>query len=99
MLFITFGDIDHAIIEKGLFRKDPTYQPGDIYTLIVTFNLYVWNVVKERTDGTYHLGELKNGKLKWLDTVTCVEHPAIEISKHMKTFKPCSISPPIPVQK
>lgn len=81
-LYYIWRTLDHAIIEKGLYRKDATYQPGDNYTLIVTFNLYVWNVVKERTDGTYQLGELKNGKLKWLDTVTCSDHPAIEISKH-----------------
>jgi inner membrane protein len=80
-LYYIWRTLDHAIIEKGLYRKDATYQPGDKYTLIVTFNLYVWNVVKECTDGTYQLGELKNGKLKWLDTITCSDHPAVEVSK------------------
>ncbi|MDR6554084.1 metal-dependent hydrolase [Paenibacillus qinlingensis] len=81
-LYYIWRTLDHAIIEKGLYRKDATYQPGDKYTLIVTFNLYVWNVVKECANGTYQLGELKNGKLKWLDTITCAEHPAVEVSKH-----------------
>ncbi|WNR45597.1 metal-dependent hydrolase [Paenibacillus roseipurpureus] len=80
-LYYIWRTLDHAIIEKGLYRKDPTFQHGDTYTLIVTFNLYVWNVVKKRPSGTYQLGELKNGKLKWLDTITCTEHPAIEASK------------------
>ncbi|MGG1517503.1 metal-dependent hydrolase [Paenibacillus oryzisoli] len=80
-LYYIWRTLDHFIIEKGLYRKDPTYQPGDKYTLIVTFNLYVWNVVKRRANGTYQLGELKNGKLKWLDTVTSAEHPAVEASK------------------
>ncbi|MFC5447645.1 metal-dependent hydrolase [Paenibacillus aestuarii] len=80
-LYYMWRSLDHYILEKGLYRKDPTYQPGDKYTLIVTFHFYVWNVVKRRTDGTFQLGELRNLKLKWIDTIKCEEHPAIEASK------------------
>ena len=98
-LYYMWRSLDHYILEKGLYRKDPTYQPGDQYTLIATFNLYVWNVVKRRMDGTYQLGEMRNLKLKWMDTIKCDNHPAIEASKQHEDIKHCSISPPTPALK
>ncbi|UJF32312.1 metal-dependent hydrolase [Paenibacillus hexagrammi] len=86
-VYYMWRSLDHYILEKGLFRKDPTYKPGDSYTLIATFHLYVWNVVKRRGDGTYQLGELRNLKLKWIDTVKCDSHPAIEVSKNHENIQ------------
>lgn len=86
-IYYIWRSLDHYILEKGLYLKDPTYQPGEKYTLIVTFSLYLWNVVKLRNDGSYQLGELRNGKLKWMDTVRCQEHPAIEVSKKHENIK------------
>jgi len=80
-LYYIWRSIDHYLLEKGLRHKDAGYAPGDHYMLGTTLNLYVWNVVKRRQDGSFQLGELRNGKLKWVDTIRCVEHPAVEASK------------------
>jgi inner membrane protein len=73
--------IHHYILTRELAQKDQFYQPGDRYILIPTINLYVWHVVKTQKGGGYVLGELKNHQLKWVDSINCSIHPAVEISK------------------
>lgn len=80
-VYYVWRTLDHYLLEIGLHRKDPGHAEGDKYILIPTFNLYVWNVVKRKASGSYALGELKNGKLRWVDEVTCAKHPAVEVSK------------------
>jgi inner membrane protein len=80
-IYYVWRTLDHYFLEKGLALKDPHYQAGNKYILIPTFHLYVWNVVKRRADGVFTLGELRNGKLKWIDEVKCASHPAVEASK------------------
>jgi inner membrane protein len=80
-LYYVWRTADHYFLQKSLRNKDETYREGDRYLLIPTFHLYVWNVVKQKKDGAYALGELKNAKLRWVDEVRCSEHPAIEHSK------------------
>ena len=43
--------------------------------------------MKQRTDGTYQLGELKNSKLKWLDTVKCETIQPSRFPRLTRTFK------------
>ncbi|NHN33597.1 metal-dependent hydrolase [Paenibacillus agricola] len=71
----------HHQLETGLYQKDPIYEQGDSYTLIPTFNLNFWQIVKRKKDGQFVLGEYKNSRIKWVDEVACAVHPAIEISK------------------
>lgn len=70
---------------RKLFRKlpqqDPTGQSGDRYTLLPTVSLYRWNIVRQSTDCTFGVGEWDHGKLRWLDSLKCDEHPAIDASK------------------
>ncbi|MCC2685087.1 MAG: metal-dependent hydrolase [Paenibacillaceae bacterium] len=73
--------ITHYVLQSGLYRKDLSYERGEKYILIPTVNLYVWNIVKRRNDGTFMLGELRNNHLKWIDHVSCDCHPAVEASK------------------
>lgn len=71
----------HFRLEKGLRHKDADYADNDRYNLIPTFNINAWNVIKLRQNGSYMLGELKNGKLQWIDQVSSCDHPAAEASK------------------
>jgi inner membrane protein len=80
-VYYVWRTIDHAVLERGLKRKDTDYREGDRYTLIPTVHITNWNVVKQRKDGTYCLGELRAGELRWVDEVKCAEHPAVEASK------------------
>ncbi len=80
-LYYIWRSLDHYYLEKGLSVKDIGYEAGDKYTLIATFNLYVWNVVKRKSNGVYVLGELRNGNLNWVDSVKCADHPAVDASK------------------
>jgi inner membrane protein len=80
-VYYIWRSADHFFLQKNLYTKDTKHEPGDTYMLITTFNLYVWNVVKKKLDGSYVLGELKNGSLRWVDQVKCSDHPAVEASK------------------
>ncbi|MGG2201772.1 metal-dependent hydrolase [Paenibacillus validus] len=71
----------HHRLESTLYRQDPEYAPGDKYTLIPTVHLYHWQVVKQKNDTTFSLGEYRNGRIKWVDHVKCDCHPAVEASK------------------
>jgi inner membrane protein len=81
ILYYIWRSLTHYVLESGLYRKDPEYEPGEKYILIPTVNLYVWNIVKRKNDGQFRLGELRNGQLRWVDVVGCHNHPAIEASK------------------
>ena len=80
-VYYLWRSLDHYGLEKSLVKQDAHHEPGDRYTLIPTFNLNVWNVVKRGKQGSYTLGELRRGQLKWVDHIRCYEHPAIEASK------------------
>lgn len=71
----------HHRLESNLYRQDPSYSPGDKYTLIPTVHLYQWHVVKRQNETTFSLGELRNGRIKWIDQVQCDSHPAVDASK------------------
>lgn len=66
----------------SLARLDKEHRQGDSYIAIPTISLTIWNVVKQAADGTFFVGNLREGKLKWLDRVRCSDHPAVEKSKN-----------------
>jgi inner membrane protein len=80
-VYYAVRSIYHYRLTKSLAAKDPFHQKSDKYILIPTINYSVWHVVKTQQDGTYVLGELKNHQLKWVDSITCSKHPAVEASK------------------
>ncbi|MFC0211226.1 metal-dependent hydrolase [Paenibacillus chartarius] len=80
-LYYIWRTIVHSVLERRLGKQDPLHRDGDRYILIPTVHLNAWNVVKQRTDGTYALGELRSGALRWIDEVKCDDHPAVDASK------------------
>lgn len=80
-LYYCWRSLHHYLLERSMPLKDPEYQPGDRYYMIPTINLYAWNAVKRKADGTYAIGDFKRSQLNWLDHVSCACHPAVEASK------------------
>ncbi len=80
-LYYVWRTWTHFVLERKLPVIDPAYAKGDRHNLIPTVHLNVWNVVKRKTDGSFAVGELRGGELRWLDTVKSAEHPAVEASK------------------
>ncbi|MDB5053654.1 MAG: hydrolase [Bacilli bacterium] len=80
-LYYVVRTIYHKVLTKGLSIQDLNHQNGDQYLLIPTINLYVWHVVKKQKSGQYVLGEYKNHQLKWIDSISCADHPAVDASK------------------
>ncbi|MEI7025379.1 metal-dependent hydrolase [Paenibacillus sp. y28] len=86
-LYYIWRTAAHAVAERSMPRRDPGYKPGDRYMLIPTINLYIWNIVKQKTDGSYELGELRHGQVRWIDKVRPHSHPAIEASRNHPDIK------------
>lgn len=80
-IYYIWRTVTHYVLSGKLRFHDSEFKSGERYYLIPTVNLYVWNVVKRKLDGAYHLGEWKRGRLTWVDTVKSDEHPAVEASK------------------
>lgn len=80
-IYYVWRTVVHFRLEKSIWHRDPTHNSNDRYYVLPTVNLSQWNVVKDRGDGTYTLGELKNNQLQWIDSVRCMDHPAITASK------------------
>ncbi|GAB2676509.1 metal-dependent hydrolase [Paenibacillus thermoaerophilus] len=80
-LYYVARTIQHRRVERRLPIQDREYAEGDRYTAIPTIHLYHWNVVKRRADGSYRLGEVRNGVLRWVDRAVCDSHPAIEATR------------------
>ncbi|WP_166240616.1 metal-dependent hydrolase [Paenibacillus turpanensis] len=73
--------IVHAILERRMPVQDSEYEPGDTYMLVPTVNLQNWNIVKQKKDGSYVLGDLRSGSIRWEETAVCSSHPAAAASK------------------
>lgn len=72
----------HFQLERNIYKKDHKFKFGEKYTIIPTYQLFNWNVVKRKNNpSNYSLGEYKNGKLTWIDEIKCANHPAVETSK------------------
>lgn len=75
-------------LHKRLPSLDDHYEDQDSYLLIPTISLYDWNVVKQRADGSYVIGDLKHGsKLRWVDSARCSDHPAVEQSMNDRSIQ------------
>ncbi len=81
VLYYVWRTLAHAKLQRSLPLKDKNHLPGERYTLIPTVHLNAWNVVKQKADGSFMLGECKNEQLSWIDSAVCDIHPAVEISK------------------
>jgi len=81
-LYYVIRTIQHTVLQKRLAKQDPFHEPGDSYHLIPTIYLNQWNVIKKKPCGNYAMGDLKSGKLLWVDEANCQQqHPASEASK------------------
>lgn len=70
-------------LKRRLPQLDPSHRSGDRYTMIPTVNLSQWQLVKQKPDGTFALGELKNQTVSWVDErIACDDHPAVQASKN-----------------
>ncbi len=72
----------HHQLKKNLLHQDTYFETGDTYELFTTYHIHVWHVLKVKKNGLFVLGELKSGRLNWVDAVKCENHPAIDASKH-----------------
>ncbi|QYR20537.1 metal-dependent hydrolase [Paenibacillus sp. sptzw28] len=72
----------HRTLARKLRTLDTDSRESDRYVLIPTVSLYDWNVVKQRDDGSFIIGDFRRGKLRWVDRARCSEHPAVEQSKN-----------------
>ena len=80
-LYFFFRTWQHEWISRKLARLDPTHSKGDIYMVLPTIHLSIWNVVKKDGDGHYWLGEWNHGILQWNEQMTCQLTPETERSR------------------
>ncbi|MGO4540904.1 metal-dependent hydrolase [Paenibacillus sp. 2TAB19] len=85
-LFTAVYFVWRTFVQRGkialLPKLDKEHKKGDSYIAIPTISLSIWNVVKEAHDGSFVIGTLHGGKLRWLDRVRCSDHPAVALSKN-----------------
>lgn len=74
-------------ILRKLPKLDSEHHAGDEYIPIPTVALNKWNIVKQRANGQFAIGEYVNKKLKWVDKVSCSKHKAVEMSKSDPAIK------------
>ncbi|WP_168123729.1 metal-dependent hydrolase [Paenibacillus sp. HB172176] len=88
---LTLYYVWRTLSAKHTLRKvralDRGYHSGDTYIAIPTISLSIWNIVKQASDGAFHVGNLRNNSLRWLDKVHCSSHPAVEKSKNDPAIK------------
>ncbi|TBL74021.1 metal-dependent hydrolase [Paenibacillus thalictri] len=83
-LYYIWRTVYHYVLENRLHIQDTTYEPGDRYMLTPTLHLHHFQIVKTKQDGSFQLGEYRSGKVRWIDRVSCADHPAItESRKHL----------------
>ncbi|THF82627.1 metal-dependent hydrolase [Cohnella fermenti] len=86
----------HRRIEAKLPALDEQRREGDRYFLLPTLSLYRWNVVRESQDCKFGIGEWENGKLVWIETTSCAQHPAVEASKNNRDVRSFLAITPFP---
>ncbi|BBH21693.1 hypothetical protein Back11_30380 [Paenibacillus baekrokdamisoli] len=74
--------IAHRMLSHRIQRLDTDYHEGVRYIIIPTISLYDWNVVRRNADGSFLIGDFRQGKLRWIDRAKCQEHPAIDQSRN-----------------
>lgn len=85
-LFTVVYLVWRTLAQRSTLRKlpslDPQHRETDINIVIPTISLTSWNVVKRIEDGSFVVGDIRGGKLRWQDSVRCSSHPAVEKSKN-----------------
>lgn len=85
-IFIAFYFVWRTITSRKIMRALPVidneHREGDHYIAIPTISLSIWNIVKQVKDGSFVIGNLRNGGIRWLDRVSCSDHPAVEKSRN-----------------
>ncbi|MFD0715246.1 metal-dependent hydrolase [Paenibacillus sp. GCM10027626] len=82
IVYYVWRTVVHRSLARRLQMLDPYYSEGEQYLLIPTIMLNDWNVVKTQPDGTFVVGDLRQGNIRWIDQARCSSHPAVEISKN-----------------
>jgi inner membrane protein len=80
-VYYVWRTIVHFGLTRHIPRQDSDYRPGDHYQIIPTVSLSQWSVVRQSQDGTYGVGVWEQDKLRWVDSVKCIDHPAIDASR------------------
>ncbi|MRN56500.1 metal-dependent hydrolase [Paenibacillus monticola] len=80
-LYYTWRTVVHSRITRNIKKKDIKHDAGDRYFVIPTISPRRWNVVKAKTDKSYDVGQLNNGRLEWFKHAVCSQHPAVDHSK------------------
>lgn len=81
IIYYVIRTLQHSKWERRMPSIDKTFVDGERYMLIPTIHYQKWNVVKQKLDNNYALGELRSGWLHWVDTTRSDNHPAIEASR------------------
>ncbi|MBM7567411.1 metal-dependent hydrolase [Paenibacillus sacheonensis] len=82
IVYYIWRTVTHRTLRNRLSRLDSGFKEGDEFILIPTISLFDWNVVKRRPDGYFFIGDFRQGKLRWIDSAKCKEHPAIDRSRN-----------------
>lgn len=80
-LYYIWRTVAHHRVTKSIKNKDVRHHINDRYIVIPTISPRRWNIVKAKIDGSYDVGQLINGHLKWIKHAISSTHPAVEHSK------------------
>jgi len=85
-LFLAIYFVWRTVTSRSTLQRmktlDTEYHEGDVYIVIPTISLTIWNVVKQVKNGGFAIGNLRNNNLVWIDYVECSDHPAVAKSKN-----------------
>lgn len=79
--YYVWRSLAHRLLKKRIERIDPEDGQGARYTIIPTVSWDVWHILRADSDGSYRIGEWRNGGLAWLDRASCAAHRAVDESK------------------
>lgn len=82
IIYYIWRTVAHRLLTKRMRQIDTDCHEGDRFTLIPTVSIHEWNVVKERADGCYMIGDFRRGQLRWVDRAKGTEHPAVDASRN-----------------
>ena len=80
-LYYIWRTVVHTRVTNSIKTMDVRHDSTDRYIVIPTISPRRWNLVKAKIDGSYDVGTLTNGHLKWLKHAISSTHPAVEHSK------------------
>jgi len=69
----------HYYVKKHL-QERISIQQDDVLTIIPTVRYRIWHIMIKMQDGSYKLGTLKRGNIRWVEQITSDHHPLINRS-------------------